>query len=230
MMLKNVDIAGLDSIFAAHGDLQRDWSRQHLLLDAFFSSANRFDEIVRGACEEMLARELVLDYRPTCAAPSFEEIQRCYDDLAKHLNKARKPRASIRQISRTWLFGLAQRSANLLGAVGWLVTESAREDLAEDTNPAPAVVPDFSHRLSPIGGMNNTLALADTVNMASEKAGAILKMLSNHFAKDDDEDRPRDEVIYYALQAISDEVQDIKSLVEAFHNAAVLNTKAVSHV
>lgn len=230
MMLKNVDIAGLDSIFAAYGDLQRDWSRQHLLVDAFFSSANRFDEIVRYACEEMLARELVLDYRPTCAAPSFEEIQRCYDDLAKHLNKAGKPPACIHQISRTWLFGLAQRSANLLGAIDWLVTVSAKDDPDGGTYPAPANMPDFSHRLSPLGAADNTLALVDTVNMSVEKAGAVLTMLGNHFAKDDDEDRPSDETVFYALQTVKDELEDIRAVVDAFRNAAAPSRKGVGHV
>ncbi|OAI22781.1 hypothetical protein A1356_18780 [Methylomonas koyamae] len=215
-MRKTYDRACLDCIFAAYGDLSRHWSREHLLVDAFFSSANRFDKIVHDVCETTLARELVLDYCPACAAPSFQEIQRCYDDLAKHLNKVGKPPAGIRQISRAWLFGLAQRSANLLGAVDWLVTESAKNDPDGDT-PAPATMPDFSHRLSPLGGADNTLALVDTVNMATNKLLAIATMLSDHFALDEDENRPSDETVFFALQAIKHEALDIKAIVEGFH-------------
>jgi len=225
MLSKHVDTASLNSIFAAYSDLKRDWSRQHLLVDAFFSSANRFDEIVHDVCETMLARELSLDYRPACAAPSFEEIQRCYDDLAKHLNKARKPRASIRQISRTWLFGLAQRSANLLGAVDWLVTESAKDDPDGGTYPAPANMPDFSHRLSPLGAAENTLALVDTVNMAADKLLAIATLLADHFALDDDENRPSDETVFFALQSIKHEAEDIKAIVTGFHRTATEGSK-----
>lgn len=216
MMLKTYDRACLDGIFAAYDDLSRHWSRAHLLMDSFFSAANRFDEIVRDVCETMLARELVLDYRPTCAVPSFEEIQRCYDDLAKHLDKLGKPSAGIRQISRAWLFGLAQRSANLVGAVDWLVTESAKDDPDGETT-APATMPDFSHRLSPLGGGDNTLALVDTVNMAIGKLLAIATMLSDHFAIDDDENRPSDEKVFFALQSIKHEAQDIKAVVDGFH-------------
>ncbi|WP_157205431.1 hypothetical protein [Methylomonas koyamae] len=55
-------------------------------------------------------------------------------------------------------------------------------------------------------------------------------MLGNHFAKDDDEDRPSDETIFYALQSVKDELEDIKAVVEAFHNAAALGSREAEHV
>lgn len=214
---KGIDTASVDSILAAYADLQRDWSGKRLLVDAFFSSANRFDEIVRDACETMLARELVLDYRPACAAPSFQKIQRCYDDLTQHLDKLGTPPACYGRLNRPWLFGLAQRSANLLAAVDWLVSESAKDDPDGGTYPAPANMPDFSHRLSPLGGSENTLALVDSVNMMASKAEAVLVMLGNAFAVDEDTDRPSDDAVFYALRSIGDEIADIKATVSAFH-------------
>lgn len=216
MLSKHVDTARINSVFAAYGELSRLWSREHLLMDAFFSSANRFDEIVRDVCETTLAQELALDYRPACTEPSFEEIQRCYDDLAKHLNKVEKSLAGIHRISRTWLFGLAQCSTNLLGAVDWLVTESAKDD-PDCGTPAPATMPDFSHRLSLVGFEHGTLGLLDTVNMAADKLLATVNMLSDHFALDDDESRPSDETVFFALQSVKHEALDIKAIVEAFH-------------
>ncbi|MDO9162158.1 MAG: hypothetical protein Q8N35_16070 [Methylococcaceae bacterium] len=76
---------------------------------------------------------------------------------------------------------------------------------------------DFSHRLSPLGGMDNVLALTDTVNMMANKAESILSMLSNAFAEDDEVVRPSDDVIFYSLKSISDELADIKAVVSAFH-------------
>ena len=216
---KGIDTASVDSILAAGADLQRDWSRKRLLVDAFFSSANRFDEIVRDACETMLNRELVLDYRPVCAAPSFQEIQRCYDDMTQHLDKLGTPPACYGRLNRPWLIGLCQRSANLLGAVDWLVTESAKDDPDDGTCPAPANMPDFSHRLSPIGLEHGTLGLLDTVNMSINKAVAVVTMLSNSFATDGDEGRPSDDSVYYALQAVQHELLDVGAVVEAFHRA-----------
>lgn len=213
MMHKGIDTASVDSILAAYADLQRDWSRKRLLVDAFLSSANRFDEIVLDACEKMLARVVVLDYRPTCAAPSFEEIQRCYDDLTQHLDKLGTPPACYGRLNRRWLIGLCQCSANLLGAVDWLVTESAKDDLKDGIK----IVPDFSHRLSPVGLEHGTLALADTVSMSINKAVAVVTMLSNSFAIDDDEGRPSDDAVFYALQAVQHELLDVGAVVEAFH-------------
>lgn len=221
MLSKHVDTASINSVFAAYGELSRHWSREQMLMDAFFSSANRFDEIVRDVCETTLDEELVLDYRPACAAPSFEEIQRCYDDLAKHLNKVGKPLAviqGIHRISRTWLFGLAQRSTNLLGAVDWLVTESVNQDLEDSSNTVPLITPDFSHRLSPVGFEQGTLGLLDTVNMAADKLLATVNMLSDHFALDDDENRPSDETVFFALHSVKHEALDIKAVMAWFHS------------
>jgi len=75
----------------------------------------------------------------------------------------------------------------------------------------------FSHRLSLLGGTGNALALTDTVNMMANKAESILSMLSNAFAGDDEVVRPSDDVIFYSLKSVSDELADIKAVVSAFH-------------
>ncbi|WAR43727.1 hypothetical protein [Methylomonas rapida] len=76
---------------------------------------------------------------------------------------------------------------------------------------------DFSHRLSPVGFEHGTLALLDTVNMSINKAVAVVTMLSNSFAIDDDEARPSDDAVFYALQAVQHELLDVGAVVEAFH-------------
>lgn len=85
---------------------------------------------------------------------------------------------------------------------------------------AKAGFADFSHRLSPVGLETGTLGLLDTVNMASDKLLATVNMLSDHFALDDDENRPSDETVFFALQSIKHEAQDIKAVVEGFHRTA----------
>lgn len=82
---------------------------------------------------------------------------------------------------------------------------------------ANAGMADFSHRLSPVGLEHGTLALADTVSMSINKAVAVVTMLSNTFAIDDDEGRPSDDAVYYALQSVQHELLDVGAVVEAFH-------------
>ncbi|MEQ1621445.1 MAG: hypothetical protein ABL919_08565 [Methylococcales bacterium] len=76
---------------------------------------------------------------------------------------------------------------------------------------------DFSHRLSPMGGMNDALALVDTVSMMVNKADAVLSMLSNAFGEDDDAPLPSRDTVFYSLKSVSDELADIKAVVSAFH-------------
>ena len=80
-------------------------------------------------------------------------------------------------------------------------------------------MPDFGHRLSPVGLEHGTLGLLDTVNMSINKAVAVVTMLSNSFATDGDEGRPSDDSVYYALQAVQHELLDVGAVVEAFHRA-----------
>ena len=82
---------------------------------------------------------------------------------------------------------------------------------------AEQAMPDFSHRISPLGDQGSTLELVDTVNMMVSKSDAVLSMLSNAFAGDDKGVRPNDDVIFYSLKSVSDELADIKAVVSAFH-------------
>lgn len=184
-------------------------------IDNFYSVASHFEELVTQLFEDRFSCEFVPDdFRPPCAEPSFEHIETCMKALRCHFGVNVLGHTNL---TREWLGDLCQRSANLVAAVDWLVMKSA-EDESADTD----IEPDFSHRLSPLGDMGNPLALTDTISMMGHKADALLTLLGNHFAKDDDEDRPSDEAIYYALQSIRDEVADMVAVVSAFHrNAAV---------
>lgn len=82
---------------------------------------------------------------------------------------------------------------------------------------AKAGLADFSHRLSPVSLEHGTLALVDTVSMSINKAVAVVTMLSNSFAIDDDAGRPSDDAVFYALQAVQHELLDVGAVVEAFH-------------
>jgi hypothetical protein len=46
-------------------------------------------------------------------------------------------------------------------------------------------------------------------------------MLADHFALDDDDFRPSDETVFFALQSIKHEAQDIKAVMEGFHRSTV---------
>lgn len=82
---------------------------------------------------------------------------------------------------------------------------------------AEQAMPDFSHRISPLGDQGSALELVDTVNMMINKSDAVLSMLSNAFAEDDEIVRPSDDVVFYSLKSVSDELADIKAVVSAFH-------------
>lgn len=77
-------------------------------------------------------------------------------------------------------------------------------------------MPDFSHRISPLGDQGSALELVDTVNMMANKAESVLSMLSNGFAGDDDAARPTDDAVFYALWSVKDEIADIKAVMNAF--------------
>lgn len=181
-------------------------------LDSFFSDTNRFDETVCCLFENLLHRQAPnFDYTPKVKHPSLDEIQSRLANLNAHISATE---AESLVSTEPWLYGLCRLSSYLLSAVDWLVSE-----LAPDDSGAVMTKPNFAHRLSPLGNIGSTLALSDTVAMMANKADAVLTMLGNHFAKDDDEDRPSDEAIYYALQSARDELADIGAVVSAFHNA-----------
>jgi hypothetical protein len=90
---------------------------------------------------------------------------------------------------------------------------------SEQNQTTPLTI-DFSHRLSTSSGVNYC-TLSDTVDMMAYRATAILNILSDQFVLDDESDivRASDEIIYWAIQAAINEVEDIKQVVRAYHQA-----------
>lgn len=161
----------------------------------------------------------VWDYCPKIAEPSFAEISHRLDALVLHVENLG---SSDNFFTHGWLAMLVRLAAYFIGAVEWLAGESDPEALGgleAEVLPisAKAGFADFSHRLSPVGDIDNTLAMVDSVNMMASKAEAVLVMLGNTFAEDEDTARPNDNAVFYALRSIGDEIADIKATVSAFH-------------
>lgn len=181
-------------------------------LDTFFSMVSSFDESLGWIWQERFRSELRFDYCPAVAEASLEEVEHRYRRLADHIENLG---ATTRISLKAWLRNACRLSAELVGAVDWLVSEVA-SDIETASNDRGAM-PNLSHRISPIGHESGTLGLVDTVSMSINKAVAVVTMLSNSFAIDDDENRPSDNSIYYALQSIQHELLDVGAVVEAFH-------------
>lgn len=214
----------LGAIFSATAQLQKQFQiltaapengRFVAELDTFFSLANAFDESLGWLWQERFKSELTFDYCPAVAEPSLDEVEQRYRALIDHLETL----SGFTHFGiKAWLRNACRLSADLVGAVDWLVSAVADDLNADSSNHD--TMPDLGHRLSQIGDIGSSLALSDTVSMMVNKADAVLTMLGNHFAKDDDEDRPSDDAVYYALQSIKDELSDIGAVVEAFHRNA----------
>jgi hypothetical protein len=172
-----------------------------------------FDETIGLVWSEKFGLSAPLfDYCPKIQQPTFEEIAKRMELLTGHLENIGQSEAFF---TRPWLGGLLRLSANLVGAIDWLLGEL---DPAMVTWAVTAETPVVSdHRLSPLGGVDNALALADTVNMMANKALSIVSMLGNAVAGEDDQIRPSDDDMYYALRSVGDELTDIKAVVNAFH-------------
>lgn len=213
----------LGAIFSAAAQLQKQFpilnaapenGRFVAELDTFFSLANAFDESLGWLWQERFKSELTFDYCPAVAEPSLNEVEQRYRALIEHIETL----SGFTHFGlKAWLRNACRLSADLVGAVDWLVSAVAGDlDAASSDHDA---VPDFGHRLSPVVDIGSSLSLTDTVSMMVNKADAVLTILGNHFAKDD-EDRPSDDAIFYALQSIKDELSDIGAVVEAFHRNA----------
>jgi hypothetical protein len=183
--------------------------------------AELFEETACAVFRLRLGREpSVWDYCPKIAEPSFAEISHRLDDLILHIENLGN---TDNFFTHGWLAMLVRLSAYFVGAVEWLAGESdpeALEGLEVEVLPisAKAGFADFSHRLSPVGLESGTLGLLDTVNMAADKLLATVGMLADHFALDDDDFRPSDETVFFALQSIKHEAQDIKAVMAGFHS------------
>jgi hypothetical protein len=190
-------------------------------LHKLLAMAELLEETACAVFRLRLGREpSVWDYCPKIAEPSFAEISHRLDDLIQHVENLG---STDNFFTHGWLAMLVRLSAYFVGAVEWLAGElvpEALEGLEAEVLPiiAKAGFADLSHRLSPIGLETGTLGLLDTVNMAADKLLATVGMLADHFALDDDENRPSDETVFFALQSIKHEAQDIKAVMAGFHS------------
>jgi hypothetical protein len=188
-------------------------------LAALSPMVNLFDDTVGLVWSEAFVTSVpVFDYCPKVEHPNFAEVAKQMNDLIWYLENIGKSEAHF---TRSWLSGLSRKSANLVGAVDWLLGELDPPPAVWPKPPAGAEVSAVSeHRLSPLGGAGNTLAMADTVTMMANKAISVVSMLSNAFAEEGETARPSDDALYYALQSVSDELADIKAVISNFHQAA----------
>lgn len=80
---------------------------------------------------------------------------------------------------------------------------------------------DFSHRIGSLSGIDY-YTLTESVDKMSLRANAILQLLSDQFvipADESDMVRASDEIIFFALEAVINELEDIRQLVSAYHSA-----------
>ncbi len=86
---------------------------------------------------------------------------------------------------------------------------------------------DFSHRLGDFDYIRtayeptSTLDLVDAVNAMTDRADAILSMLEYQFIGEPN-GRANDGIIFHVIEAALKEIKDVRSIVNAFHNAARL--------
>ncbi|UOA08571.1 MULTISPECIES: hypothetical protein [Methylobacter] len=84
---------------------------------------------------------------------------------------------------------------------------------------------DFSHRLGDFVTLqfkiNSTSNLVDAVNSMTDRADSMLTMLESQFIGDED-CRLNDSIVYNVIESAIKEIQDIRSVVNAFHQADFL--------
>jgi len=81
---------------------------------------------------------------------------------------------------------------------------------------------DFSHRLpDPFFDISSTCNLTDAVNIATDRATGILRLLSGQFMEAGD-CRVNDAIMYNVITAAIREIEDVNSIVNSFNDAAIL--------
>ena len=81
---------------------------------------------------------------------------------------------------------------------------------------------DFSHRLpNPFFDISCPHNLTDAVNIGTDRATSILRILSGQFIEAGD-CRVNDAIMYNVITAAIREIEDVNSIVNAFSDAAIL--------
>ncbi|MEI8572220.1 hypothetical protein U737_09655 [Methylomonas sp. LW13] len=199
-------------------DAERRGELTEEILNALCDSAYHFDRIAHlvfqfnlGFDQEMT--HFRTDLPQVCItdlADSFDALSGHVDLLIEHQPTGKATPHSLEK--------LHQLSGVMACGALHCIDDFYPKDWIPDGNMAetPAV---SDHRLSPLGGVDSAMALADTVNMMTNKALSVVSMLGNAVAGDDDQIRPSDDDMYYALRSVGDELTDIKAVVSAFHQA-----------
>ncbi|MGY6278311.1 hypothetical protein [Methylomonas sp. MgM2] len=226
MTRPNKPLSGYRGIFTVqaenlqfHYNLAQDANRRNALnadyLEGLMGAAKLLQDTGQAVCVYLFGtRHITAEYTPKIDGPTFEEVEHRFNAVDAQLAKIADSDAACTQL---WLFELLRRAECLLGSIDWLADQFEQGELAEYVTAKAGAFADFSHRISPIGLEDGTLGLLDTVNMAADKLLATITMLSDHFAIDDDENRPSDETVFFALQSIKHEAMDIKAVMAAFH-------------
>ncbi|WAK02783.1 hypothetical protein [Methylobacter sp. YRD-M1] len=80
--------------------------------------------------------------------------------------------------------------------------------------------PNFKHRLSILGDDAKPHTLSDAIDMLALQADSVLTLIESQFIDDDEKtERLSDGVIYWSLESVRQTVNDMKAIVDAYHEA-----------
>lgn len=100
-----------------------------------------------------------------------------------------------------------------------------RFDFGHEPQPkqTPKLKPDFSHRLSILGGEATPRQLQDAINNLALQADSSLVLIGDQFVNDDEEKKGRmsDEVMYWSIESVRQTVKDMRAIVDAYHKAII---------
>jgi hypothetical protein len=87
------------------------------------------------------------------------------------------------------------------------------------TPARPKLKPDFSHRLGLFNSEATALNLSDAVDTLTLQAENTIALLSSQFLGEEQAVKSNDDVFFWTLESVRLTIKDIKSIVNAFHEA-----------
>lgn len=97
-------------------------------------------------------------------------------------------------------------------------TQSNSAQNSEQDKTCQKLSANFIHRLPVMGDEANSARLTDAVNDMTDRAKAILLLLSSQFT-DDDVDKFNNDILYRVIDSVIQEIEDIRTVVYSFHDA-----------
>lgn len=98
-------------------------------------------------------------------------------------------------------------------------------DFGHEPQPkkTPKLKPDFSHRLSSLGGEATPWQLQDAINNLALQADSSLVLISDQFVFEGEEEKARlsGEVMYWSIESVRQTVKDMRAIVDAYHKATI---------